>query len=139
MLDSNCNGPNAPWWQSFPVYKELEHRRTVFRWDRPPSEPAPVCTSPLLEALRYSGLLKNDPFVKTQADLARELGVSRVRITQVMNLLKLAPEVQEQLLRLEDTKAVRFFSERRLRPLIQIEDPNRQAREFQMMLMKIQR
>ena len=139
MLDSNCNGPNAPWWQAFPVYKELENRRTVFRWGRPPSEPAQSCTSPLIEARRYSGLLRNDPFVKSQADLAREMGVSRVRITQVMNLLKLAPEVQEQLLRLEDEKAVRFFSERRLRPLIRFEDQKRQVHEFQKMLGQVPR
>jgi hypothetical protein len=101
--------------------------------------PAQVHTSPLLEARRYSRILKNDPFVKTQADLAREMGVSRVRITQVMNLLKLAPEVQEQLLRLEDDKAVRFFRERRLRPLIQLEDPKRQVDEFQKMLAQVRR
>jgi hypothetical protein len=39
-------------------------------------------------------------------------------------------EVQEKLLKLEDQGAMRFFSERRLRPLIQIGDPRRQMREL---------
>ena len=99
--------------------------------------PERVYSSPLLEARRYAGILKRDPFVKTQADLAREMGVSRVRITQVMSLLRLAPEIQEQLLHLTDQQAIRFFSENRLRPLTQIEDPARQLEEFQKLLAQV--
>jgi len=134
MLDIDCKGSAPPWWQAFRIYKEHLDRRTVFRWGQPPLKPAGVYASPLLEAQRYSGILKNDPFVKTQADLAREMGVSRVRITQVMNLLKLAPEVQERLLGLEDETAVRYFSEHRLRALVQIENTERQVKEFQKIL-----
>ena len=99
--------------------------------------PERVYTSPLLEARRYAAILERDPFVKTQADLARELGVSRVRITQVMSLLRLAPAIQDQLLRLADQTALRFFSENRLRPLTQIEDPARQLEEFQKLLAQV--
>ena len=119
------------------MYKTLQNRRVVFRWERPLAEPERVYTSPLLEAKRYASILQHDPVVKTQADLAREMGVSRVRITQVMSLLRLAPEVQEQLLRLEDQRAIRFFRERRLRPLTQIEDTTQQVREFQTMLAQV--
>jgi len=139
MLDTDCTGPEVPWWQTFPVHKALQGRRVVFHWERSPTEVEPVYTSPLLEAKTYAGILKNDPFVKTQAELAREMGVSRVRITQVMNLLRLVPEVQEQLLQIEDQKAIRFFSEHRLRPLVQIEDTDLQVREFQKMLGQVQR
>ncbi|MBI4241827.1 MAG: hypothetical protein HY613_08930 [Candidatus Rokubacteria bacterium] len=139
MMAIHCTGPDAPWWQAFPVYKTLQDRRVVFRWERPPAEPERAYASPLLEARRYASILKSDPFVKTQADLAREMGVSRVRITQIMNLLRLTPEVQERLLWLEDQKAVRFFSEHRLRPLNQIEDPKRQVREFQKLLAEVPR
>ena len=96
--------------------------------------PERVYTSPLLEAKRYASILQHDPFVKTQADLAREMGVSRVSITQVMSLLRLAPEIQEQLLRLMDQQAIRFFSENRLRPLTQIDDSARQLEAFQKLL-----
>ncbi|MCK4916470.1 MAG: hypothetical protein KAS89_09865, partial [Candidatus Eisenbacteria sp.] len=91
----------------------------VLQWKGIPDEPERVYTSPLQEARRYVRILENDPSVKTRADLAREMGVSRVRITQIMNLLRLDSEIQEQLLGLEDQRAIRFFSERRLRPLIQ--------------------
>ena len=130
----------------FRVYQTIEKRETrrggtgrrvVFQWTPPPVVPERVYTSPLLEARRYASLLQRDPFVKTQADLAREMGVSRVRITQVMSLLRLAPEVQEQLLRLTDQQAIRFFSENRLRPLTQINDPQRQLEEFQKLLAQI--
>ena len=36
--------------------------------------------------------------VRDQADLARLVGVSRARVTQVMNLLWLAPDIQEAVL-----------------------------------------
>ncbi len=139
MLDIHCTVPDTPWWQVFPVYKTLDGRRVVFQWVRPPAAVDPIYTSPLLEAKRYAGILKNDPVVNTQADLAREMGMSRVRITQVMNLLRLAPDVQDQLLRIEDPKAIRFFSEHRLRPLVQIEDSKWQVREFRKLLEQIQR
>lgn len=56
-----------------------------------------------------------------------------------MNLLRLAPGVQEQRLRGKDQKVFRFFSEHRLRPLVRIEDPKRQVDEFRKMLSQLQR
>jgi len=146
VLATHCTISDPAWWQVFRVYQTIEKRETrrggtgrrvVFQWTPPPVVPERVYTSPLLEARRYASLLQRDPFVKTQADLAREMGVSRVRITQVMSLLRLAPEVQEQLLRLTDQQAIRFFSENRLRPLTQINDPQRQLEEFQKLLAQI--
>jgi len=138
-LTIDCTASAAPWWQIFPVYKSHDNRRMIFQWERVPDEPERICISPLQGARRYARILESDPSVKTQADLAREMGVSRVRITQIMNLLRLASEVQELLLRLENQGAIRLFSERRLRPLVQIEDPKRQVREFEKMLAQIPR
>jgi hypothetical protein len=72
--------------------------------------------------MRYQKLL-GDPFIKSQLDIARELGITRARVSQVMALLNLAPEIQRELLALQDQKAIRFFSKRRLRPLLTIKDP----------------
>ena len=135
----DCTASAAPWWQTFPVYKSHDNRRVVFQWERIPDEPERVYTSPLQEARRYVRILKNDPAVTTRADLAREMGVSRARVTQITNLLRLDSEIQERLLGLEDQRAIRFFSEHRLRPLIQIEDSKRQVREFEKMLAQIPR
>jgi len=145
VLATHCTISDPAWWQAFPVYKTIQKRptrrgvgrRVVFQWTPPLVVPERVYTSPILEARRYASLLQRDPFVKTQADLAREMGVSRVRITQVMSLLRLAHEIQEQLLRLTDQPAIRFFSENRLRPLTQIEDPARQLEEYQKLLAQL--
>ena len=146
MLTTHCTADDPTWWQIFRVYQTIDTRptrrggtgrRVVFQWTPPPVVPERVYTSPLLEARRYANIIQSDPFVKTQADLAREMGVSRVRITQVMSLLRLAPEIQDQLLRLTDQPAIRFFSENRLRPLIQIDVPVRQLEEFQKLLAQI--
>ncbi len=51
--------------------------------------------------------------VKSYADAARQLGVSRARMSQVLNLLNLPPKVQERLL-LGDL----HLSERRIRALV---------------------
>ena len=47
-----------------------------------------------------------------------------------MNLLDLAPEIQEHLLRLEDKRSVRAFSERRLRELSQLSSHSAQRHRF---------
>ena len=65
------------------------------------------------------------------------MSVSHVRITQVMSLLRLAREIQDQLLRLTDQRAVRFFSENRLRPLTRIDDPARQLDGFKKLLVQV--
>ncbi len=136
-MTTDCTASAAPWWQTFPVYKSHDNRGVVFQWQRIPDEPERVYTSPLQEARRYVRILENDPSVTTRADLAREMGVSRARVTQVTNLLRLDSGVQEKLLKLEDQRAIRFFSESRLHPLIQIEDARRQLREFERMLAQI--
>ena len=48
-------------------------------------------------AIRFDGLVR-EGVVADQAELARLGHVSRARITQIMNLLHLAPDIQEALL-----------------------------------------
>lgn len=54
-----------------------------------------------------------------------------------MGLLKLPPQIQKELLALEDQAAIRFFSERRLRPLLAIKSQRKQVIEFRKMKEKI--
>jgi len=93
--------------------------------------------SPLMEAKRYQNLL-NDPLINNQSDIARDLGVTRARVSQVMSLLKLAPEIQKTLLGFTDQKMIKFFSEYRLRPLLPIMDPSKQIKEFNKIKREIQ-
>ena len=62
-------------------------------------------------AIKFEQLIR-DGDVANLADLARLGHVSRSRALQIMNLLNLAPEIQEKLLFLEPGNSV---SERRLR------------------------
>lgn len=55
-----------------------------------------------------------------------------------MNLLKLAPNIQEHLLRLQDQELIRYFTEHRLRPLVQIKNPKHQLREFRKLMSQIE-
>ena len=53
--------------------------------------------------------------VRDYADLARLGYVSRARLTQVMNLVLLAPDIQERLLLSENSGSVRMPSETQIR------------------------
>ena len=57
----------------------------------------------------------------SQTALARKLGVSRVRVTQVLNLLRLAPEVLEKIAGLGDPLTSPIVTERNLRPIIKLQ------------------
>jgi len=61
--------------------------------------------------------------------MARRLGVSRARVTQLLGLLKLPAEVQDETLGLPEAQQ-RCFSERGLRAIARMPSPARQARAF---------
>jgi hypothetical protein len=56
----------------------------------------------------------------SSADLARHLKISRARVTQILNLLKLTSAVIEMISSLNDPLKSHIISERRLRPLLKI-------------------
>lgn len=77
-------------------------------------------------AIRFDGLLRSGA-VRNQADLAAVGHVTRARVTQVMNLLHLAPEVQEAVLHLPVVSRGRDpISEGHLRPIAAMVDWDRQ-------------
>ncbi len=56
----------------------------------------------------------------SRADLARKLGVTRARVTQVLGLLELTPEVVEALAALGDPLPKRIVTKRALRSLLNL-------------------
>jgi hypothetical protein len=61
------------------------------------------------------------------ADLARLAHVSRARITQIMNLMLLAPDIQEEILFLPRTNGSRApIRERLVRPIAAVPDRRKQ-------------
>jgi hypothetical protein len=68
-------------------------------------------------AIRFDGLLR-DGVVADQAKLARLGHVTRARMAQIMNLLNLAPDIQEEILFLPMVETGRSrITERDLRPV----------------------
>ena len=68
-------------------------------------------------AIRLDQLIRNG-VVTDQAELARHGHVSRARLTQIMNLLSLAPDIQEEILFLPATDRGRdAITEKQLRPI----------------------
>jgi|GEM_PF-1403665 len=57
----------------------------------------------------------DDGEVGSLSKIAEKEGLTRARVTQIMNLLKLPPDWKNFLLGLTDPKEIRRYSERRLR------------------------
>ena len=79
-------------------------------------------------AIRFDELLR-DGKVADQSELARLAHVTQPRMTQIMNLLHLAPDIQEELLHLPPVAAGKDpITERDLRPIAALRDWRQQRR-----------
>ena len=77
-------------------------------------------------AIRFEGLVREGT-IRDYADLARRGHVTRARMTQIMKLLDLAPDIQEQILFLPPLKGL---NERNLRAIVKQIDWTEQRRMF---------
>jgi hypothetical protein len=77
-------------------------------------------------AIRFEGMLR-DETIPDYAELARLGRVTRARMTQIMKLRHLAPDIQEQILFLPPIKGL---NERNLRPIVSRIDWREQRRMF---------
>jgi len=68
--------------------------------------------------------------VETQAAIARREGITRARVTQIMALLRLAPDIQEHILAMPDSVGRPAISERALRPIARLAELEAQLRAF---------
>jgi len=102
----------------FHVRQGRRGRKELRRGEPTPSPPpgrVPRVARLMALAIRYEQLLR-DGVVENQAELARLGHVSRARLTQVMNLLNLAPTIQEEILFLQPLEKGRdLITERSLR------------------------
>ena len=77
-------------------------------------------------AHRFAGLVERGE-VADYADIARLAGVTRARVTQIMNLLLLSPDIQEEILDLPRTVRGRDpIHERDVRPIAAVPEWCRQ-------------
>jgi len=66
--------------------------------------------------------------VASRADLTRQLGLSRARVTQVLSLLTLAPEVVELIDRLGNPLPAPIVTERFLRSILELDKLGQMSR-----------
>src|SRR4051812_10904029 len=89
--------------------------------------PIPRIARLMALAIRFEGRVREQR-LRDYAELARLGSVTRGRMTQIMQLLHLAPDIQEQLLFLAETPGL---NERNLRAIVRHIDWSEQRRMFQ--------
>ena len=110
--------------------------RTVLRVDFAPERPqrgdvastgrVPRAARLLALAHKIDGMVRNGE-LDDMAEAARQLNLTRARVTQITNLLLLAPRIQEAILDLPPVTNGRGpVTERQLRPIAAEPDWNRQ-------------
>ncbi|HHM11905.1 MAG TPA: hypothetical protein ENJ16_00005, partial [Planctomycetaceae bacterium] len=106
-------------------------RKELREGEAPPSPPpgrVPRVSRLMALAIKFDQLIR-DGVVKDQAEIARLGRVSRARVTQVMNLLNLAPSIQEEILLIGPVENGRDpITERSLRSVVAEPDWKRQIR-----------
>jgi len=107
-----------------------KHGRRVLKEGEVPSTPDPGVVSRISRlmalAIHMDDLIRRGE-VADYAELARLAQVTRARLTQIMNLLHLAPDIQEAILSLPPAKGSRgAISERMVRPIAATPDWGKQ-------------
>lgn len=122
-------------------FRQGRGRRKVMREGEAPRKTVP-CTVPRLSRLMSLAIrmqkLVDEGEVADYADLARLAHVSRARITQIMNLLHLAPDIQEDILFLPATDGGRApIRERMVRPIAAVPDWRKQRKMWSELKSKV--
>ena len=102
--------------------------------DRTVEGRVPRLTRLMALAIRFDDLIQSGG-IENQADLARLGHVSRARVTQIMNLLHLAPDIQEAILFLPRVKRGHDpIREKHIRPIAAEIDWEEQRRMWKSLL-----
>jgi len=97
----------------FEVRRRSEWKQQLVR-ESSESSPIPRIARLMALAIRIDGLIREQT-LSDYAAVARRGSVTRARMTQIMKLLHLAPDLQEQILFLPPSSR---FTERHLRPVV---------------------
>ena len=104
-----------------------QRRFTARLPEGPTSRPARVAVTLAMAHKIRQGILTGE--IKDQAEAARRLGLTRARLSQVLDLTNLAPDLQERILFLEATGGREPLRERSLRGAVRILAWERQRAE----------
>ena len=115
------------------IHFAIKNRRKIAMPGPAPKPSAPAGRTPRVSklmalAIRFDQLLR-DGKVADQSELARLAHVTQPRMTQIMNLLHLAPDIQEEILHLPPVETGNDpITERDLRPIARLRDWRRQRK-----------
>jgi len=96
----------------------------------PPPDRRPPRTAQMLALAHELQRLINSGEVPDRATLARHLGLTRARVTQILDLLLLSPDIQEDILSAEGSPVGGPTTERQLRQLTRFAAWSDQRRAF---------
>jgi hypothetical protein len=109
-------------------------RKVLVRAKKLPTRRIPRLSKLMALAIRFEGLVRTG-YAQDYAELARLGGVTRARITQIMNLLLLAPQIQEEILFLPEIEQGRDkLVLRMLQPISQQLDWRVQLKAWKLLL-----
>lgn len=115
------------------ITRKARRKRVVLGPDAPKPElpgRVPRVARLMALAIKYDRLLRKG-IVADMSELARLCQVTQPRMTQIMNLLHLAPDIQEEILNLPSAlKGRDRVTERDLRPIAAIVSWDRQRRDW---------
>lgn len=99
-----------------------------------PLQPPTDCQRPrvietLARARRWRAMIDRGE-AKNAAQIASDLGITRARVSQIMALLRLAPEIQDLIDGLNGDEGAYALTERGLRQIALIEDRDEQRQRF---------
>jgi hypothetical protein len=86
-----------------------------------------VYQNPIYRAMEWQKMLDSGQY-KSKAEFAKYLGVSRVRVIQMLNLLKLDSHVIDKLKGVGETFDKKLFGEKTLRTLLKLSPENQKLR-----------
>jgi hypothetical protein len=87
--------------------------------------------NPLKLAFYYRDTMEKG---RTMAEIAGMLGVTKTRVIQIMNLLKLHPEIQDYLNNTKRSLDTRLLTERRLRDIVAVQNSEDQLAAFRKLI-----
>ena len=141
VTDAHQNDDGLLYEFSFGILNIRKGQRHILIWEdferlrdsRIKLPQAPAIQLQLKQALLWAERLKGAPGL-TRAALAREAGIDPTRLSQIMNLLNLAPTIRSHILTLHPSIGRGPVSERQLRELSRVQDRQAQVHEFDQLL-----
>ena len=125
-------------WDRFPIHHTRRNNKPIIAIGHKPQKQLDTRKlhhpNYLKRALYYHELLEND-HIESQAELAKQVGISRTQTRLILQLPKLDEEIKDFILRLDDSDPrLNFLTVYRLQPLFQVKSKERQRRKFWKMI-----